>query len=132
MPVHYNFADCDGLRDTGQHRFEYSLMPSWDDLNEGNLTREGYAYNMPEPIELPFSIEGDVVVTAWKTAEDGEGWILRLQEAGGAGTEVALSFAEERSVTKTDLLERAQGEATSGETYKTAIHKHGIVTLRIR
>ena len=132
MPIHYDFPDCDGLRDTGQHRFEYSLMPSWDGLNEGDLTREGYAYNMPEPIELPFSIEGDVVVTAWKTAEDGDGWILRLQEAGGVGTKVALSFGEERSVTQTDLLERAQGDAVSGESYETEIHKHGILTLRIR
>ncbi len=132
MPIHYDFPDCDGLRDTGQHRFEYSLMPSWSGLGKVELTREGYAYNMPEPIEVPFSVDGDVVITAWKVAEDGEGWILRLQEAGGVGTTVNIAFAEERSVTQTDLLERAQGEAVSGETYETEIHKHGILTLRIR
>ena len=85
-PGSYEFWDIDGQRDTGEHRFEYALLPYTDALPMGELVRMGYAYNLPAPLQPPFAVAGDVVVTAWKAAEDGDGWILRLQEAGGEGT----------------------------------------------
>ena len=131
LTVHYDFWDLDGLRDTGKHRFEYALLPYADGMPVGDLVRRGYDYNRPAPIELPFRLDGDVVVTAWKPAESGEGWILRVQEAGGQGTEATLDFHEPRAVVKTDLLERPEGEPTSAATHTFPLHKHGILTLLI-
>lgn len=131
-PANYEFWDIDGQRDTGKHRFEYSLWPYYDGLAEGELTRTGYAYNVLVPLALPFGVSGDVVVTAFKLAEDGSGWILRLQEASGRGTTVALDFAEPRQVTRTNQLEQPQGETAGTQHYEIPLHKHGILTLRIR
>ncbi len=130
-PGTYEFWDTDGQRDAGRHRFEYSLMPYYGGLSDGDLTRIGYAYNAPALIAPPFAVVGDVVVTAWKRAEDGEGWILRLQEAGGRGTTVALEFDCPRRICRSDLLERGLEPCKSAQRYKTELHKHGILTLRI-
>jgi len=131
LTVHYDFWDLEGLRDTGQHQFEYALLPYADGMSVGDLVRRGYDYNRPMRIEPPFRIKGDVVVTAWKPAENGEGWILRVQEAGGQGTEVTLGFDEPRTVTKTDLLERPQGEPVTSSAHTIPLHKHGILTVLI-
>lgn len=134
---HYEFWDNDGMRDAGRHRLEYAWWPSAAPLSPAELTRAGYAYNREGWEEPPFAIEGDVIATAWKPAEDGDGWILRLQEIAGAPTTVALRFAEERTVTPTDLLERparadAIGQPGRGRTWSAPLHRHGIMTLRIR
>ncbi|MHB0999058.1 MAG: glycoside hydrolase family 38 N-terminal domain-containing protein [Armatimonadota bacterium] len=128
---YYEFWDIDGQRDTGQHRLEYSIHPYYEGLSNAELTREGYAYNMPVVPEPPFSVNGDVVVTAWKCAENGSGWVLRLQEANGVPGEVTLQFDGARSVTVTDLLERPTADAVTCEEFTSPIHKHGILTLLI-
>lgn len=130
-PAYYEFWDIEGQRDTGRHRFEYSVWPYTDGLAPGDLTRAGYRYNAPDTPAPPFGIVGDVVVTAWKPAEDGSGWILRLQEAGGAGTDVALDFDAPRRVTQTDLLERPQAKPVEARRYAICLHGHGILTLHI-
>lgn len=130
-PGMYEFWDVDGQRDAGKHRFEYSLLPYYEGLSETELTRMGYEYNLPASIDPPFAVKGDVVVTAWKPAQDGKSWILRLQDASGKGSGVTLDFGRPTSVVPTDLLERPQGPAAKGQQYKTKVHKHGIVTLSI-
>ncbi|MBA3845240.1 MAG: glycosyl hydrolase [Planctomycetes bacterium] len=129
-PVTYEFWDIDGQRDTGRHQFDYSLWPFVSPLGTGDLVRAGYAYN-DATLTPPFAIAGDVVVTAWKPAEDGRGWILRVQDAGGVGTALTLDFARSRRVTRCDLLERAQGSEVDGARWHGSIHRHGIMTLRI-
>ena len=131
-PASYEFWDIDGMRDAGRHVFEYALLPYVNRLSLGDLTRIGYEYNLPVPMAVPFTVQGDVVMTAWKPAENGSGWILRLQEAGGRLTQVRIEFAEPRQVAQTDLLERPAGKAARGTRYATALHKHGILTLWIR
>jgi hypothetical protein len=133
----FEFWDNDGMRDAGRHRLEYAWWPSATPLTPAELTRAGYAYNREGWEEPPFAIDGDVIATAWKPAEDGDGWILRLQEIAGAPTTVTLRFAEERTVTPTDLLERpgrpgAIGQPGRGRTWSSPLHRHGIMTLRIR
>jgi len=127
-PSSYEFWDTDGHRDAGRHVFEYALVPFVDGLTNGDLTRMGYDYNLP----APFAIAGDVLVTAWKLAEDGAGWILRLQEIEGRESRVRLDFGEERQVAATDLLERPRGKPARGTAYAARIHRHGVLTLRIR
>lgn len=131
-PGSYEFWDNDGQRDTGKHRFEYALYPYTAPLPMGELVRLGYRYNLPAPLTPPFRVDGDVVVTAWKVAEDGKGWILRLQEAGGVGTQVKVTFDSPRQVSRCNLLEQSESDSQQGNCYQTPLHKHGILTLRIR
>lgn len=131
-PETYEFYDIDGLRDAGKHRFEYSIWPYYDGLCETELTRAGYAYNMGNLIDVPFRISGDVIVTAWKLAEDGTGWILRLQETSGRGTTLGVDFDSPLQVTHSDLLERPLGPDQTARRYQAPLHKHEIITLRIR
>lgn len=130
-PAHYDFWDIDGHRDTGHHVLEFAIRPYYNGLEEGDLTREGYAYNRADGAHLPFNVSGNVVVTAWKPAEDGSGWILRLQEAGGTGTEVVVDFNQPRTVTETDLLERPRTQPARTPRYLTPLRKHGILTLHL-
>ena len=123
--------DIDGWRDTGKHRFEYALFPFTEGLSAGDLTRTGYDYNLPHPLRPPFQVAGDVLVTAWKPAEDGTGWILRIQDAGGSGGHVAIQFPSARSLTVTNLLEQPQSAPVSITRFETTIHRHGILTLKI-
>jgi alpha-mannosidase len=131
-PCHYEFWDIDGQRDTGFHRLEYSIWPYTQPLSAGDLTRAGYGHNAPHCSPPPFKITGDVAVTAWKPAEDGSGWILRVHEAGGGETELSLGFAEPRTVTRTDLLERPQETGVKAARYSARLGKHQILTLHIR
>lgn len=125
--------DMDGWRDSGRHRFEFSVMPYTDRVGESELTHIGYQYNMPAPLSPPFEIIGDdVLVTAWKVAEDGSGWILRLQETAGNTSAVELLFGEERTITETNLLEEKTAAAICSISAHFNIHKHGILTLHIR
>ena len=101
-------------------------------MTPGELTRIGYDYNRPAPLDVPFKVEGDVVITAWKPSEDGAAWVLRVQEAGGKGTGVRLRFREAREVTRANLLEEACATGKRGTRYATRLHKHGILTLLIR
>lgn len=130
-PQAYEFWDIDGQRDAGEHRFEYSVLPFNEELSTGELTCLGYAYN-EACAAVPFTVTGDVVVTAWKPAESGEGWILRLQEAGGTGTKVAVDFGRACCVCRANLLEVAQEDCRKARSFKASLHKHGILTLLLK
>jgi len=129
-PGTYEFWDNDGQRDAGKHKFEYSLLPYTDGLSETELARLGYEYNHAA-VTPPFEIGGDVVVTAWKFAEDGLGWIVRCFDASGRGTTATFTFDQPRHVVRTDLLERPQSEPVCSSRFETAVHKHGILTVKI-
>lgn len=130
-PAQYEFWDIDGQRDSGHHRFEYALWPVTDGFDPGTITRHGYDYNRGGALELPFTVSGDVVVTAWKPAEDGRGWILRLQEAAGRGTCVVLDFPEPCRVGRCNLLEDDWAVPVRARRHFLALHRHGLLTLRL-
>jgi alpha-mannosidase len=121
----------DGWRDTGRHEFEYSLWPYVDGVSEPDLTRAGYAYNLPAPLALPFGVEGNAIATAWKFAQDGNGWVLRLQEIAGTDSPVTIDLGRDARVTVCDLLERPLGAAENMNRYTATLHKHEVHTIRI-
>lgn len=136
-PAHYEFWDTEGQRDTGRHEMRWSLWPAAMAQEPAALTAAGYAFNRPGFVAPPFRIDGSVVATAWKPTEDGQGWILRLQETAGQGGEVRLEFDEVRTVTPCDLLERAGragsiGQPGRGRCWSARLQKHGILTVRIQ
>jgi alpha-mannosidase len=129
-PGSYEFWDIDGQRDTGRHRFEYSLWIYDDGVTEADLTRAGYEYNDALP-KHPFKLAGDAIVTAFKLAEDGKGWILRLQETAGREPAVSIDFGREVNVVETNLLEKPSGDARRLKQWSGQLRKHEIRTLRL-
>jgi len=131
LPHVQDVWDIDGMRDTGHHRFEYAIYPYVESLSNGDLTRIGYDYNAASP-KIPFVIEGDVVVTAFKTAEDGNGFILRVQEAGGTGTKIKLVFDGPKYVSPVNIIETETGHTVHDHVFSANLHKHEIFSVRIR
>jgi mannosylglycerate hydrolase len=90
----------------GRHRFEYALLPGADSLDDAELLRaaQDYRYGFlvtPHPLQLdpPLSIEGDVVFSCLKGAEDGDGLILRCfnPKTAPASIDVAGEFTVSRA-----------------------------------
>ncbi len=126
----YEFWDNAGLLDTGRHAFRYQLRLGAGGLPATGLTAAGLSLNRPGFVAPPFAVEG-AQVSAWKPAEDGRGWILRVFDASGTGGAVTLRFTEERTVTACDLLERDAGAGVRGRAWSGPLRKHGIQTVRI-
>ncbi len=68
----------------GRHEFEYALLPGADELDDAELLRasQDYRYgflitSQPATLDPPITIDGDVVFSCLKGAEDGDGLILR-------------------------------------------------------
>jgi len=127
----YEFWDNVGLLDSGRHVFAYQLRVNAAGLEPAHLTAAGLALNRPGFVAPPFTVTG-AQISAWKPAEDGDGWILRFHDASGAGGHVQLEFDAPRTVTPCDLLERTNAQSITVKTWTTAIRPHGIATVRIR
>ena len=91
--------------DRGHHEFTYSLLPHAGDWCEGETVRRAWELNVPAravPIRRPesgrlersfLSLTGAaVVVEAFKPAEDGRGFILRVYEPHGGRGEVTVNL----------------------------------------
>src|SRR5208282_6154940 len=76
----------------------------------------------------------DVVVENWKTAEDGNGTILRLLETGGHESKARLSFPlfSVKRAWISNAVEEDQEEIPLAESsLEVSLKPHQIVTLRI-
>jgi alpha-mannosidase len=66
----------------GRHVFEYALRLDADRLSDAALVRAGQDYRTDfltgDPFQPPLTLEGDVVFSCLKGAEDGDGLVLRL------------------------------------------------------
>jgi alpha-mannosidase len=77
--------------------------------------------------------KGDLIVTALKRSEDGNGYILRFYEADGQDTEARIDFDQPMHVEETDILERPMPEQTvsvQGNSATLPVGHNRIVTLR--
>lgn len=133
--------------DLGEHVFTYSLFPHDGDWAEGGTMRQAWSLNSPPAawegssglhgrslLRSKASNEGDlrVGIDAFKTAEDGNGWIVRLHECEGRSGEVQMSgFAGAPHWQETDLLERPIGEEQSG-AWQFTIKPYEIKTFRLK
>ena len=105
------FADHFGVRDDqveymdqGLQEFAYALVPHSDSWQEAGVVRKAYELNAPliglwetyHEGSMPQRWEGiritsrHVAATAFKAAEDGDGWILRCYETAGRQTEASI------------------------------------------
>ena len=84
----------------GRHVFEYALRFDGEHLSDAALVRAGQDYRTDflagDPFEAPFELEGDVVLSCLKGAEDGSGVVLRVFNPNDLPETVLLSAPARR------------------------------------
>jgi alpha-mannosidase len=134
--------------DRGLHRFTYSLLPHTGDWRDGEVVRRAYQLNAPlRAIELEtvadaritpssfLSVDAaNVVVETVKTADDGDGLIVRMYEAHNQRGPARITFTRPiASAVEVDLLEREHSPATvDGASVVVALRPFEVKTLRVR
>ena len=90
----------------GRHEFEYALLPGADELDDAELLRASQDYrcgflitSQAASLDPPITIDGDVVFSCLKGAEDRDGLILRCfnPKASPATVHVEGDFAVSRA-----------------------------------
>lgn len=119
-------APCspDPQADRGIHHFTYSLLPHGGDFRTGSVLEEAAALNCPLEFHPLATGKGTLPpdhsflrcdsphlkIDAWKVAEEGDAFIVRLHEAHGARGRARLHLGFDAGrVWRTDLIERATG-----------------------
>ena len=110
--------------DQGHQQFSYALYPHAGSWKEALTVRQGYDFNyrlaamqvLPHAGKLPGSFhfldvdQDNVVVTAMKKTEDGDGLLVRFYEWAGKGGNVTLTFPPGVvSATLANLMEKPEG-----------------------
>ena len=147
ITAHRSPTDPGKTAGIGSFEFRYAVVPHEGDWRDAEVPRRGVEFNSPlEPLveaahrgEWPavhslLSVEGAGVITsAFKKAEEGEGFVLRLYEAHGrpATARVTLPF-EAKKVEETDQLERGGRDlGVKGASFDVALRPHEVKTLRL-
>jgi alpha-mannosidase len=115
----------------GTHELEYALLPGADTLDATALLRASQDYRHPfvlapagTELESPLSIEGDVVFSCLKGAEDGDGLILRCFNPGDSRVHARIEGDFAVSLARLDEAD-ARGQSTE-------LQPGQIVSLRLR
>jgi alpha-mannosidase len=118
----------------GRHRFEYALVPVTEALNDLALLRESQDYRyglltVPRSIALEpgLTLEGEVVFSCLKGADDGDGFILRCFNP--SDVEVTARVRGDLTVSRTRLDETGEESFADGSL---ALAPGQIATLRLR
>ncbi len=134
--------------DQGHHHFAYSLYAHGGDWKQALTVRRGYEFNYPLTATQVESHEGkwpasesfvstdasNVVLTAMKKTEDGDGLLLRFYEWAGKDSSVQVTVpAGAASATETNLMEKTEGSplAAAGNKVTFPIHPFAIQTIRV-
>ena len=115
-PTEYTMTDYDGMRDCGNHHFEYSIKAYENGFDKNNAVLDGVAYNAQLTsvkgklnIEnLPTLICDDARISSLKISQDKKGIIVRINEYHGKDTNGTLVIPESvnaKAVYITDLKE---------------------------
>ena len=112
--------------DQGHHHFSYALYPHAGDWKQALTVRQGYDFNYhlaamqvaahggALPVHFSFLKTGsdNIVVTAMKKTEDGDGLLVRFFEWAGKGADVTLTLPPGViSATLANLMEKPEGTA---------------------
>lgn len=136
--------------DQGMQEFTYSLYPHAGGWRAAHTDQQALGLNIPllatvaqphAPAEAlpPFSLKnvggkGDLIVTALKHSEDGDGFILRFYEADGQDTRAQIDFGRRAHVQETDILERPISKhpiTAEGNAFTLPVGHNQIVTLHV-
>ena len=115
----------------GRHEFEYALLPGADEFGDAELLRAAHDYRhgfmvTPQPVrfDAPIHLDGDVVFSCLKGAEDGDGLILRCFNPKPDPTGVRITGACD--------IERARLDETDTGGQTTELLPGEIATFRLR
>ncbi len=134
----------DWQADQGEHRFTYSLLPHEGDWAEGRTAEEAWMLNNPlRAVQGVFAGEKNkslihtnaagIAIDAIKRSEHGDSCVIRLHEFFGGRRKVKLSSGYPvHSWQLCDLMERPQGEVTSGGEIELEFKPYEIHTLLIK
>jgi alpha-mannosidase len=123
--------------DEGTQTFTYSLLPHPGDWRDAGAESAGLALNIPlrtvvtnahagkATLAGPIVAPANVLVGAFKHAEDTDGYIVRLFETCGKDSVARIDFGQNVHVEETDLLERPVHKR------KIAVDRKGIATFPI-
>lgn len=135
-------------RETGNHRFQYAVLPFDCGLEGSQIAQQAHAFNFPflvgcPPVigeraavpaaEPPVRIEGHpVLLDAFKPAEDDNGWILRFHEPYGHPGQVALTVSSRFvAMQRATLDEEELGPRLNEATVACDIKPYEIQTWRL-
>jgi alpha-mannosidase len=143
-------TDPDPEADQGHQHFAYALYPHAGNWKQALTVRQGYDFNyrlsamqvLPHAGKLPNSFsflkvdQDNVVVTAMKKTEDGDGLLVRFYEWAGKGENVTLTLPPGVvSATLANLMEKPEGAAltvTSGKQVTVPVTPYEIQTVILR
>jgi alpha-mannosidase len=129
--------------DRGAHAFTYQLVPHQGDWKEANIIQQAHLLNNPvqvypsigDALSRSFlsTVSNETILTAFKKAEDGKGWIIRLYESLGRDVPETINFPYSlRAVHKCDLMEHNQQSLPHHEKQFTCHFKpYEIKTFRV-
>jgi mannosylglycerate hydrolase len=124
-----------GAQCLATHRFEYALELGEPDDAELARRSQDYRFDFVEGppgvrLEQPLWVEGDVVVSALKAAEDGDGVVLRAFNPGER--EAPLELGGAVSAQRLRLDERPLGDGSHAPAGRVVLGRGEIATLRLR
>jgi alpha-mannosidase len=134
--------------DRGHHHFSFALYPHAGDWKQALTVRHGYEFNyhldamqvgphtgaMPARHSFVSASPDNVLLTAMKKAEDGDGLVFHLYEWAGKSGAIELSVPPGATgATETNLLEQPQGSAlaVSGDKISVPVKPYEIVAVRV-
>lgn len=140
-PDYYTMTAFDGMRDPGEHDFEYALAAYGETFEDSDVVRDAEHYNAGFVVadgevrlpEMPQVKSANARLTSLKWTEKGRGVVLRLVEYRGRKGTVTVTLPNwVKSVAKTNLLER-QDEVLDGSGGKVTfpVRAWEIATLKL-
>jgi len=143
-------TEPDPHSDQGTQEFTYSLYPHAGGWREGHTDEQALSLNIPLLASMTtnhpptghvpsVSIvntggKGNLIVSAFKHSEDGEGCILRFYEADGADTAARIDYGRPIRVEEIDLLERTVTRhklTVQGNSVSLPVGHNQIISLRL-
>jgi alpha-mannosidase len=104
----------------GEHTLEYALRLDADRLSDAALVRTGHDYRtdflVGDPFEPPLTLDGDIVFSSLKGAENGNGVILRVFNPNAAAERLELRGVRAERIRLDEEADTAGGlELAPGE-----------------
>lgn len=142
-PVEYTMTDYDGMRDAGEHHFEYGIKAYAKGFDENDAVTDGIAFNSQlctvngyaDIAPLPVSECDGARIAAVKMSQDRKGLIVRINEyhgKNGSGRLILPESINAKAVYSCDLKEdKEQQLAIDGGSVKLDIKPFEIKTLYI-
>ena len=127
-PSYYTMTEFDGMRDAGQHSFDFALAACAGSFAGSSAVLDAESYNRGLIVgygaldlpAMPELISDCARIAAHKWAETGDALVLRLAEFRGIGGDAQVSIPSwARSVSQVNLLER---QATSPAVLDGLVH----------